>query len=30
MDGTLIDSEPYWIAEEHALVEAFGGTWTHE
>jgi HAD superfamily hydrolase (TIGR01509 family) len=28
MDGTLIDSEPYWIAEEHALVESFGGTWT--
>ena len=20
MDGTLLDSEPYWIAEEHALV----------
>jgi HAD superfamily hydrolase (TIGR01509 family) len=28
MDGTLIDSEPYWFAEEHALVESFGGTWT--
>ena len=28
MDGTLIDSEPYWITEEHALVESFGGTWT--
>ena len=28
MDGTLIDSEPYWMAEEHALVESFGGTWT--
>ena len=28
MDGTLIDSEPYWMAEEHALVESFGGIWT--
>ena len=30
MDGTLVDTEPYWIAEEHALVERFGGTWTAE
>lgn len=30
MDGTLVDSEPYWIAEEHALVRSFGGQWTHE
>jgi len=30
MDGTLIDSEPYWIAEEHAIVEAHGGVWTDE
>ena len=30
MDGTLIDSEPYWIAEEHALVTSFGGVWTDE
>src|SRR5690606_9402352 len=30
MDGTLIDSEPYWISAETALVESFGGTWTHE
>jgi beta-phosphoglucomutase-like phosphatase (HAD superfamily) len=29
MDGTLIDSEPYWVAAEIALVERFGGTWTH-
>ena len=28
MDGTLVDTEPYWIACEHALVEEFGGTWT--
>lgn len=30
MDGTLIDSEPYWMAEERALVESFGGVWTDE
>ena len=30
MDGTLVDTEPYWIAEEHSLVEAHGGVWTEE
>ena len=30
MDGTLIDTEPYWIAEERALVEGAGGEWTEE
>ncbi|QFG70220.1 HAD family phosphatase [Ornithinimicrobium pratense] len=30
MDGTLVDTEPYWIAEEYALVEAAGGVWTEE
>ena len=30
MDGTLVDSEPYWIAEEFALVESFGGQWSME
>jgi len=30
MDGTLIDSEPYWISAENRLVESFGGVWTHE
>ena len=30
MDGTLVDTEPYWIASEHALVAEFGGTWTGE
>lgn len=29
MDGTLVDTEPYWMAAETALVESFGGTWTH-
>ncbi|WP_332761228.1 HAD family hydrolase [Pseudarthrobacter sp.] len=29
MDGTIVDTERYWIAAEHALVEAHGGTWSH-
>ena len=27
MDGTIVDTEPYWIAAEYALVEEHGGTW---
>lgn len=30
MDGTLVDTEPYWIETEHELVAEFGGTWSHE
>lgn len=30
MDGTLVDTEPYWIAAEKTLVEAHGGVWSHE
>ncbi len=30
MDGTLIDTEPYWIRCEHELVAAYGGRWTDE
>jgi len=30
MDGTLVDTEPYWIRAETELVDSFGGTWTHE
>ena len=30
MDGTLVDTEPYWIAAETPLVDSYGGTWTHE
>ncbi|WEG10582.1 HAD family phosphatase [Microbacterium horticulturae] len=30
MDGTLVDTEPYWMAAESPLVESFGGTWTKE
>src|SRR5690606_26291812 len=27
MDGTLVDTEPYWIAAERELVESFGNEW---
>ena len=30
MDGTLVDTEPYWLAAEAELVSSYGGTWTHE
>jgi HAD superfamily hydrolase (TIGR01509 family) len=30
MDGTLVNTEPYWIAAETELIESFGGSWTHE
>ncbi len=30
LDGTIIDSEEYWIVAETELVELFGGTWTHQ
>ncbi|MDO5746778.1 MAG: HAD family phosphatase [Actinomycetaceae bacterium] len=30
MDGTLIDSEPYWHNSETAVVEHYGGTWSLE
>ena len=29
MDGTIVDTEPYWILAEIELVTSFGGTWTH-
>jgi HAD superfamily hydrolase (TIGR01509 family) len=28
MDGTLVDTEPFWIRAETELVAAHGGTWT--
>lgn len=28
MDGTLVDTEPYWLAAEHQLIEEWGGTWS--
>lgn len=30
MDGTLVDTEPYWIATEFELVAEFGGEWTDD
>ncbi|MEE6280808.1 HAD family hydrolase [Georgenia sunbinii] len=30
MDGTLVDTEPYWIGSEIALAEEHGGSWSHE
>jgi HAD superfamily hydrolase (TIGR01509 family) len=30
MDGTIVDTEPFWIRAETALVERFGGRWGHE
>jgi HAD superfamily hydrolase (TIGR01509 family) len=29
MDGTLVDTEPYWIGSEFELAERHGGRWTH-
>jgi HAD superfamily hydrolase (TIGR01509 family) len=30
MDGTLVDTEPYWIECEYELIAEHGGTWSHE
>jgi HAD superfamily hydrolase (TIGR01509 family) len=30
LDGTLIDSEPLWMAGEHELAESHGEVWTQE
>ncbi|WP_298760714.1 HAD family phosphatase [uncultured Nocardioides sp.] len=30
MDGTLVDTEPYWIATEYAMADKYGGTWSQE
>lgn len=30
MDGTLIDSEPYWLASEASLAQSYGGQWTEQ
>lgn len=30
MDGTLVDTEPYWIASEFELAERYGGEWTRQ
>jgi HAD superfamily hydrolase (TIGR01509 family) len=30
MDGTIVDTEPYWMRAETMLVESYGGVWTHD
>jgi HAD superfamily hydrolase (TIGR01509 family) len=30
MDGTIIDTEPYWMEAETDLITQYGGTWDHE
>lgn len=30
MDGTLVDTEPYWIETEYAMAARHGGTWSDE
>lgn len=30
MDGTLVDTEPYWMAAERELVAEFGGEWSDD
>lgn len=30
MDGTIVDTEPYWIASEFEVVEMHGGSWSIE
>ncbi|GAC1379115.1 MAG: HAD family phosphatase [Marmoricola sp.] len=29
-DGTLVDTEPYWMKAEYRLIESYGGTWSHQ
>lgn len=30
MDGTIVDTEPYWMQAETELVTEYGGRWTHD
>ena len=30
MDGTLVDTEPYWIDTEYEIAARYGGSWSHE
>jgi len=30
MDGTIVDTEPYWLDRQQKLVASFGGVWTAE
>lgn len=29
-DGTMVDTEPYWIDAEYRLIESYGASWSHE
>ena len=29
-DGTLVDTEPYWIKAEYRLIESYGATWSQQ
>ena len=30
MDGTMVETEPYWIEVEYELAAAYGASWSHE
>ena len=30
MDGTIVDTEPFWMEAETELIAAHGGTWSHD
>jgi HAD superfamily hydrolase (TIGR01509 family) len=30
MDGTIIDTEPFWMEAETELISQYGGVWSHE
>jgi HAD superfamily hydrolase (TIGR01509 family) len=30
LDGTIVDTEPYWMTAQTALIESYGGSWSHE
>src|SRR4051794_12744533 len=30
MDGTLVETEPYWIETEFEMAARYGGEWSHE
>src|SRR4028118_397878 len=30
LDGTLVDTEPYWIDTEYAMAERYGARWSRE
>jgi HAD superfamily hydrolase (TIGR01509 family) len=30
LDGTLVDTEPYWVESQHLLTDRYGVGWSHE